>query len=166
MFHKVNEKDDAVSPVIGVMLMLIVTAVIAAVVAVFATGVVSDSPGSTPTAMLEYSGQNIPEGSSYLGSFDIKHEGGDTLSLANILITIEPDGGSNTGIMIPLKGSDLKSLGPNPNLVSAGDILRASIPYGVYSSLRIGVIIKWSLSDIRTNGVLAEGEFVVSNEEI
>lgn len=163
MFHKVNEKDDAVSPVIGVMLMLIVTVVIAAVVVAFATGTVSDSPGLTPTAKLEYSGQNT-EG--YLKSFDIKHKGGETLTLTNILITIEPEGGYNTGIMIPLKGTDLTSLGPSQDVVYAGDTIRASIPGTLYSSLEIGVIIKWSLSDIRTNGVLADGKFVVSNEEV
>lgn len=163
MFHKVNEKDDAVSPVIGVMLMLIVTAVIAAVIAAFAAGTVVDS-STTPTALLEYSGQKIDYG--YLKSFDIKHEGGDTLSLENLLIVIEPDGGYNTGITIPLKGSDLSVLGSSQKLVSAGDVIRISIPSTIYSSLETGVIIEWSLSDIRTNGVLADGKFVVSNEEV
>lgn len=37
-----NKNEDAVSPVVGVMLMLVVTIVIAAVVAAFATGIVGD----------------------------------------------------------------------------------------------------------------------------
>ena len=142
--------------------MLIVTAVIAAVIAAFATGTVVDS-STTPTALLEYSGQ---ETDGNLESFDIKHEGGDTLSLDNLLIVIEPEGGYNTGITIPLKGDDLSVLGSSQKLVSAGDVIRVSIPSLIYSSLETGVIIEWSLSDIRTNGVLADGKFVVSNEEV
>lgn len=40
---KKNKKDDAVSPVVGVMLMLVVTIIIAAVVAAFASGVATDT---------------------------------------------------------------------------------------------------------------------------
>ena len=39
---KTEQKDDAVSPVVGVMLMLVVTIIIAAVVAAFASGVTAD----------------------------------------------------------------------------------------------------------------------------
>lgn len=40
---KVNELDDAVSPVVGVMLMLVVTIIIAAVVTAFASGIGSET---------------------------------------------------------------------------------------------------------------------------
>lgn len=163
MFHKVNEKDDAVSPVIGVMLMLIVTVVIAAVVVAFATGTVSDSPGLTPTALLEYSGQNTD---SQLRSFDIKHNGGDTLSLDNILVVIDPVGSYNYGIMLDILADNLEVLGKDSSLASAGDIIRVSIPNLYYAQFSPDVIIKWRVSDIRTNGVMADGEFVVSDEEV
>ena len=48
---KKSNKEDAVSPVIGVMLMLVVTIVIAAVVAAFASGMGADVE-ATPTAVL------------------------------------------------------------------------------------------------------------------
>lgn len=47
-----ERKEDAVSPVIGVMLMLVVTIVIAAVVAAFASGVVTDA-NPAPSVVLD-----------------------------------------------------------------------------------------------------------------
>ena len=47
-----KKSDDAVSPVIGVMLMLVITVVIAAVITVFATGTVADTEPA-PTAVLD-----------------------------------------------------------------------------------------------------------------
>ena len=47
-----HKKDDAVSPVIGVMLMLVVTIVIAAVVAAFAGGLATETE-SAPVAVLD-----------------------------------------------------------------------------------------------------------------
>ena len=56
-----KQKDDAVSPVVGVMLMLVVTIIIAAVVSMYAAGV-SSTQESTPLAMIDCSivsdGQN------------------------------------------------------------------------------------------------------------
>jgi len=49
---KAVKKDDAVSPVIGVMLMIVITVVIGAVVALFATNVMS-STEAAPVAVLE-----------------------------------------------------------------------------------------------------------------
>lgn len=46
-----KKKDDAVSPVIGVMLMLVVTIIIAAVVAVFASGVGTDAEPAPATVL-------------------------------------------------------------------------------------------------------------------
>ncbi|MDH7510673.1 MAG: type IV pilin N-terminal domain-containing protein [Methanolinea sp.] len=66
--------DDAVSPVVGVMLMLVVTIIIAAVVSAFAGGITS-SQAKTPQANIEVSTGYID------GNFDIKfeHKGGDPI---------------------------------------------------------------------------------------
>ncbi|MBQ1180194.1 MAG: type IV pilin [Methanocorpusculum sp.] len=47
-----KKSDDAVSPVIGVMLMLVVTVVIAAAVTIFATGVVGETEPA-PVSVLD-----------------------------------------------------------------------------------------------------------------
>ena len=56
-----KKKEDAVSPVIGVMLMLVVTIVIAAVVAAFAGGIATDTEPS-PSVVLNadvYANKNV-----------------------------------------------------------------------------------------------------------
>ena len=52
LMNLTHKKDDAVSPVIGVMLMLVVTIVIAAVVAAFAGGLATETE-SAPVAVLD-----------------------------------------------------------------------------------------------------------------
>ena len=47
-----KKSDDAVSPVLGVMLMVVITVVIAAVITTFATGVVGDTKAA-PVAVLD-----------------------------------------------------------------------------------------------------------------
>ncbi|WP_048150424.1 type IV pilin N-terminal domain-containing protein [Methanolacinia paynteri] len=46
-----NTKKEAVSPVVGVMLMLVVTIIIAAVVSGFGTGMIGDAPTATPASV-------------------------------------------------------------------------------------------------------------------
>ena len=72
-----ERKEDAVSPVIGVMLMLVVTIVIAAVVAAFAGGLATETE-SAPVAVLDadvYEGANLLVGKkSYAVSFILQDE--------------------------------------------------------------------------------------------
>ncbi|WP_052418816.1 type IV pilin N-terminal domain-containing protein [Methanolacinia paynteri] len=79
-FSEINE--TAVSPVVGVMLMLVVTIIIAAVVSGFAGGF-SSSDDSTPNAVIS---------GAYSLSTDvltITHEGGDQLSTQKITIKLQ-----------------------------------------------------------------------------
>ncbi|MDR0981206.1 MAG: type IV pilin N-terminal domain-containing protein [Methanocalculaceae archaeon] len=55
MVTKKYQKDDAVSPVVGVMLMLVVTIIIAAVVSMFASGMMADTPQAS-TAQVKFLG--------------------------------------------------------------------------------------------------------------
>ena len=102
-----KKNEDAVSPVIGVMLMLVVTVVIAAVVVTFSTGL-AGSTGTTPTALFEVSGTDTYQGGlgEELAYVNIKHKGGDTIPLSDLQITLESVGGSNNGIINALTASD------------------------------------------------------------
>ena len=88
-FFRKTEKDDAVSPVVGVMLMLVVTIIIAATVAVFATGIGSDMD-TIPVAQVSatYS-QN--------GTLDITHIYGDVIDFAEVDVIVSPSAGFKTG---------------------------------------------------------------------
>lgn len=74
--------EDGVSPVVGVMLMLVVTIIIAAVVSAFAGGMGS-SQSKTPQVSLsaEYSISN---------GMKIYHNGGDVLTIGDFKILIKP----------------------------------------------------------------------------
>lgn len=78
------DNEKAVSPVIGVILMVAITIIIAAVVAVFGFGFADFAPKG-PTASIVYS--NIPE--TY-GIYDLKiaHKAGDNLKAGDWRISI------------------------------------------------------------------------------
>ena len=92
MTRQNNIRDDAVSPVIGVMLMLVVTVVIAAVIAGFATGMAGDSTKTTPKALFEVEYLEVAADTKYpsmLATFGLVHKGGDAIPLKDIQITLE-----------------------------------------------------------------------------
>ena len=76
-----NKKEDAVSPVIGVMLMLVVTIVIAAVVAAFAGGLATETE-ATPIVVLD---ADVYETSSKLV---LRSLSGDNLNAADTSIKV------------------------------------------------------------------------------
>lgn len=82
-------KDDAVSPVIGVMLMIAVTIVIAATVSVFSTAFVSDTQAA-PETQVDYVGVLAGQ-SGGLGEIGLVFEnrGGDTLPLSDLELTLK-----------------------------------------------------------------------------
>ena len=86
-----KKSDDAVSPVIGVMLMLVVTIVIAGVIAVFGTGMVGTTE-SAPNVVLDVKimsnfGALADEAGDLTGpDFQILHVSGDALDTGDIEI--------------------------------------------------------------------------------
>jgi FlaG/FlaF family flagellin (archaellin) len=83
-------REHAVSPVVGVMLMLVVTIIIAAVVSGFAGGLVKTQT-KTPQA-------TISATYSLMTGLTITHAGGDTLSTSNLLITTRDGPTFGTGL--------------------------------------------------------------------
>ena len=174
-----KRSEDAASPVIGVMLMLVVTVVIAAVITAFATGMAGDSTATTPMALLEADNPQLHPtvidafsgNKPVLNTFDIVHKGGDSMVLENIQIVLEPVGGAQYGVTLVRSGDNenhLKVLGKESlgreATVSTGDRIRATVMISQSNSLEFmptGATVKWTVSDVRTTGVIAKGEFVV-----
>ena len=75
-------KDDAVSPVIGVMLMLSITIIIAAVLMAFAGGMADTKP-ATPS--VDLSAEFVKSGEGIV--LRLSHNGGDTLNPKDIRVT-------------------------------------------------------------------------------
>jgi FlaG/FlaF family flagellin (archaellin) len=103
--------SDAVSPVVGVMLMLVVTIIIAAVVSAFAGGM-ADGTDKAPQATIEATPviQSIkdtdttnyvpdyPAGFTAANGIEFEHKGGSSFSLNDIKFTTESSSGV-TGII-------------------------------------------------------------------
>jgi len=191
---KLNErKEEAVSPVIGIMLMLVVTIVIAAVITGFATDLSADTT-KTPMALFEVQDINLMEVEEqdpvtwewgyvkYLESFGLKHKGGDAVPLKYVQLTVEQIGGSDQNaiinVMTATEGKtradgnyedvyplSIRGDSGNPanSAVTTGDMIQVQpiAKSGSLANIRAGATVKWTLSDIRTNAVIAKGEFVV-----
>ena len=77
--------DDAVSPVIGVILMVAITVILAAVIASFVLGLGDQAQQTTPQASFAFDYDEDP-GPSDEGVLSITHDGGDTLQGNSIYV--------------------------------------------------------------------------------
>ena len=166
-----EEKEEGVSPVIGIMLMLVVTIIIAAVIVAFSTGLVSDETQTAPVALIDV-GDLVVDGVS-LYSVEFVHKGGDSFSLnntefsfvgdkqniANYFFTPTPRDGVHSDGTVSIVGKAKGDV-----IVSAGDVIKVTID-GVnndedemYYPLEK---VTWTLYDLRTDAVIADGTFIV-----
>lgn len=91
--------DDAVSPVIGVILMVAITVILAAVIASFVLGIGEEAQQSSPTASFGYEFENNDVSDTDEDSLTITHETGDTIDPGRtsiVLSNAESRDGSNT----------------------------------------------------------------------
>lgn len=100
---------DAVSPVIGVMLMIVVTIILAAAVSSYANSMKSQDMAPQVTLMAEASIQD--------GYVHLEHLGGDTIDRRDIRIEIESGYPSSTGYL----DSDNVTFVPSANFLNPGD---------------------------------------------
>lgn len=167
MILKENTADDAVSPVVGVMLMVVITVVIAAVITVFATGIVGDESGTTSMVMLDVGDVKVSD-DGLLKSIEFIHRGGDSLSMGDIGISLMgnlqhirsyfPEG--NNG-RVTVNGVDVSN---NPSTIAeAGDSIKVIFigGHGSNAAIYSGETVTWTVYDKRTEGILASGDFVV-----
>jgi len=85
------ESERAVSPVIGVILMVAITVILAAVIGSFVLGIGGDIE-QAPQVQLEVSDVSSTSGSSGDELFVVSHNGGDELSFNDLSITVEESG--------------------------------------------------------------------------
>jgi flagellin-like protein len=104
-FKNLLSDDDAVSPVIGVILMVAITVILAAVIGTFVLGLGDQVSDSAPTATMNFDFADATEVS-------ITHDGGDAIADSSLAIKIEGttvyegDGSTVTG---PSTGSQFKA---------------------------------------------------------
>lgn len=84
------EEEDAVSPVIGVILMVAITVILAAVIAAFVFGM--GPPKQAPQASLRASSGTFDDGSNKVAVVQIEHQGGDEIVLKSANTRVVVDG--------------------------------------------------------------------------
>ncbi len=87
------EDDDAVSPVIGVILMVAITVILAAVIGAFVLDI-GGSQQQVPQASWDFSQDTVPyeDADGDKAEFkhvELSHQGGDTISASNLEVTVE-----------------------------------------------------------------------------
>ena len=78
-------EDRGVSPVIGVILMVAITVILAAVIGAFVLGLGDQASQTTPQASIDFDFQDTE-------NVTVTHEGGDTLDASEITIEFDDDG--------------------------------------------------------------------------
>ena len=112
------KNDDAVSPVIGVILMVAITVILAAVIGTFVLGLGDQVQSTSPQASFtfEYS-QGSPD------SLDVVHDGGDAIAEDRLAVVISGATGTNS----PNQEWALTDVGiSDGSEVSAGTTLQVS----------------------------------------
>ena len=112
---KYIKNDEAVSPVLGVILMVAITVIVATIIAVFMFGV--GEPEDAPQAKLKFTASE--------DNLTITHGGGDALVLKDLLITIID--ATNDGVII--SGASLSSETSATTLVPGGKIMATNTSY-------------------------------------
>ncbi len=126
--------DEAVSPVIGVILMVAITVILAAVIATFVLGLGDQVSNTSPQTSFSF---------DYEGSqLTIIHDGGENIDAGELRIT----GADDTGTW-----ADLKSIGDG-SVISAGKSL--SVDAGTGDTVRV----VWEPSEGGSSATLATWE--------
>lgn len=86
------KEDDAVSPVIGVILMVAITVILAAVIGTFVLGLGDKVQTSTPQAKFTFDGTNTSKTNTPGSTLKIIHDGGDSIQASQLNITINGAG--------------------------------------------------------------------------
>jgi len=103
---RIISDDDAVSPVIGVILMVAITVILAAVIATFVLGLGEQVSSTAPQASFTF---EYSEGSP--GDLTVTHDGGDSVKASELYVRGQNGAGSSVN-------DDWKTLATSPSSAS------------------------------------------------
>ena len=149
-FKKLFRKDDkAVSPVIGVILMVAITVILAAAIgsSVFSKGTTE----SAPQASLDIKPNGI---AGTTGSIKIEHLGGDSINFDS----------TTTKVMVSVDGSDSKrvldtEVATNLSTFDVGDVRTLALKDSASSnniSISAGKTVNIKIIDVQTNQLICD----------
>ena len=151
--------ERGVSPVIGVILMVAITVILAAVIGAFVLNLGSNLGNSGPQAQIA-----IQDASATVGSgtdvFTVTHNGGDTLQASELKMTVT-DGTSTytaTGLHTGSFGSGVSFASHPGTTISTGDSFTIKNNGGISSGDQITV----KIIDTKSNSIVAQATIVVN----
>ncbi len=155
------KNENAVSPVIGVILMVVITVIIAAILAVFAFGI--GGPQKSPEVNLKYTAVVDPVAGPML---KISHEGGDALILKDEKMTVTYASTGNdaiTGLVPPAVPVALDNTAGGWNTVVGVDTLAAgqTIEGTLDAGAIVGTILEVKIVDTPTGQLISKSRVVV-----
>jgi len=139
--------ERAVSPVIGVILMVAITVILAAVIGAFVIGI-GDQQDSAPTASISFSQDTIDN------EVEISHESGATLDASEIEVQIEGDG-ANT-----YSGTDFDDTSWEGEISAGNTLVLGDDPDPDWADGNSGTItVVWNSSDTDSSSILNDFDF-------
>jgi len=158
------ENDSAVSPVIGVMLMLVVTIVIAAVVSGFAGGLAGET-GKAPQASIECTADLVRH------QLTFEHKGGDAFTLRDVKVILASEDAKTTLTTadVGTNAVAFEELGAADNMIATGDkfVLEGVAP-GWTEGITFGSMTlvkntktRWTIVDKATDRMIASGSIAL-----
>ncbi len=88
-FKQLFDDDRAVSPVIGVILMVAITVILAAVIGTFVLGLGDQVQSTTPQASFGFDQGTTTIGGEDFTSVTVTHESGDTIEAADLSLSVD-----------------------------------------------------------------------------
>ena len=141
---ELRKDNKAVSPVIGVILMVAITVILAAVIGTFVLGLGQEMNKNAPTAQISFSQSS--------GNVGIAHDGGDDLAVSEISIQVnDPDGDTNALGASDKDATNWDTASPSGK-ITAGE----SFTLGTALDSDDTVKVIWTSEDGGTSQVIAE----------
>jgi flagellin-like protein len=100
--------DDAVSPVIGVILMVAITVILAAVIATFVLGLGDSLSNTAPQASFSF---DYDAGAAPGDELDVTHDGGESIDPANLYVRGDSSDAGSTWETLSGSSSDVTAGG-------------------------------------------------------
>ena len=150
-FKNLFTEERAVSPVIGVILMVAITVILAAVIGTFVLGLGDQVSESAPQAQFSFDFSDTgPE------VLNITHDGGDSIDADDLTVNVA--GTEAWNVSGPNTGAGYSASNEWSNTVAAGDSLDLSASDGTVSD-GDSVRIIWSSSNSDKTATIGQAEF-------
>ena len=145
--HELFADDDAVSPVIGVILMVAITVILAAVIGTFVLGLGGQVQSTSPNAQFTFNENST-------GALEMTHDGGDGVSTSSLNVTSDNASANLAGDRICQDNAGNQTWSADE--LSAGDT--CTIP-STYLDNGETIRITWEADDGSSSATLADYEY-------